>query len=80
LSAFNTCGILLFLHSIFCFVKVLRWWGVTRFTQHHVLTYMFCSYVISTLYRILEESKLWTSKRYLFLCTLLTTLCLEKWI
>jgi hypothetical protein len=24
LSAFNTCGILLFLHSIFCFVKVLR--------------------------------------------------------
>jgi hypothetical protein len=28
----NTCGIFVF-HFIFCFVKVLRWWGVARSTQ-----------------------------------------------
>jgi hypothetical protein len=27
-------------HFIICFVKVLRWWGVTRFTQPHVHTYI----------------------------------------
>jgi hypothetical protein len=26
------------LHFIFCFVKALRWWGVTRSTQPHVLS------------------------------------------
>jgi hypothetical protein len=36
------------LHFIFCFVKVSKWWGVTRSWQPHVLTYMFCPYVIST--------------------------------
>ncbi len=35
-------------HFIFCFVKVLRWWGVTRSTQPHILISMFCLYVIST--------------------------------
>jgi hypothetical protein len=47
---------------IFCFVKALRWWGVTRSTQPHVHTYMFCPHVISTLYQLLEEYKWELSK------------------
>jgi hypothetical protein len=45
----TSCGITCLLFT-FCFVKALRWWGVTRLTQPHVHTYMFCPYVISTLY------------------------------
>jgi hypothetical protein len=47
---------------IFCFVKALRWWGVTRFTQPHMHTYMFCPHVVSTLYWLLEENKWELSK------------------
>jgi hypothetical protein len=32
--------VLHFIH--FCFVKALRWWGVTRSTQPHIHTYIFC--------------------------------------
>jgi hypothetical protein len=32
-------------------------WQVTRFAQPHIHMYMFCPYVISTLYRLLEEYK-----------------------
>jgi hypothetical protein len=56
------------LHFIFCFVKALRWWGVTRYTQPHVHMYMFCPYVISTLYHLLEELQMRTFKRYFFSC------------
>jgi hypothetical protein len=44
---------------LYVFVKSLRWWGVTRFAQPHIHTYihtyMFCLCVISTLYHLLEE-------------------------
>jgi hypothetical protein len=50
------------LHFIFCFVKASRWWGVKRSTQPHLHTYMFCPYVISTLYWLLEEYKQELSK------------------
>jgi hypothetical protein len=52
----------------FYFVKALRWWGVTRFAQPHVHTHMQVhSYVISTLYCLLEELQMRTFKRYHFL-------------
>jgi hypothetical protein len=63
-----------------CFVKALTWWGVTRSTQPHVHTYMFCPYVISTLYWFLEESQLWTSKRYVSHALFSQLYTLEKWI
>jgi hypothetical protein len=61
-------GIIFFLHFIFCFVKkASRWWGVTRFAQPHVHMYMFCSYVITTLYHLLEELQMWTFLKDTFL-------------
>ncbi len=60
---------LIVVHFTFCFVKALRW-GVTRFAQPHVHTCMFCPYVISNLYQLLEEIKMRTFKRY-FPCTIL---------
>jgi hypothetical protein len=50
------------LHFIFYLVKVSRWWKVTRSLQPHVLTCMFCPYVISTLYQLLEDYKWELSK------------------
>jgi hypothetical protein len=50
------------LHFILCSVKVSRWWRVTRFTQLYVHMYMFCPYVISTPYQLLEEYKWGLSK------------------
>jgi hypothetical protein len=49
-------------------ILILAEVGVTRFAQPHVHMYMFCSYVISTLYGLLEELQMRTSKRYFFLC------------
>jgi hypothetical protein len=46
---------------------------MTRFAQPHIHMYMFCAYVISTLYQLLEESQMWTSKRY-FSCALFSQL------
>jgi hypothetical protein len=56
----------------FCFVKALRWWGVTRSAQPHVHTHVLCPYVISTLFQLLEESQIWTSKRF-FSCALFSS-------
>jgi hypothetical protein len=47
---------LFILHFIFCFVKVSKWWGVTRSAQPHVHMYMFCPDVISTLYGYLKTT------------------------
>ncbi len=55
-----------------CFVKALRWLGVTRFSQPHVHMHMFCPYVDSTLCCLLEELQMRTFKRY-FSCTILVT-------
>jgi hypothetical protein len=52
------------LHFTLCFVKALRWWGVTRFAQPHIHMYMFCPYVISTLYWLLEKLQMRTFKTY----------------
>jgi hypothetical protein len=46
--AFETCGIICFPFYILVCFKALRWWGVTRSTQPHILVYMFCPFVIST--------------------------------
>jgi hypothetical protein len=43
-------------------------------TQPHVHAYMFCPYVISTLYRLLKDYKWEISKWYFSHTTLLTTL------
>jgi hypothetical protein len=52
---------------------------VTRFAQPHVHTYMFCPYVISTLYHLLEELvQMRTFKRYFSRAIILTTLHLAK--
>jgi hypothetical protein len=40
--------------------------SVTSFAQPHILMYMFCPYVISTLYHLLEELQMRTFKRFLF--------------
>jgi hypothetical protein len=55
------------LHFMLCFVKALRWWGVTSFAQPHIHMYMFCCYVISTLYHLLEESNE-NFQKIIFLC------------
>jgi hypothetical protein len=39
------------------FLKGLEMMGSDKITQPHVLMYMFCPYVISTLYWLLEEYK-----------------------
>jgi hypothetical protein len=53
--------------------------NVTRFAQPHVHTYMFCPYVISTLYHLLEELvQMRTFKGYFSRAILLTTLHLAK--
>jgi hypothetical protein len=36
------------LHFTLCFVKALRWWGMTRITQPHIHMFMFCPHVVST--------------------------------
>jgi hypothetical protein len=65
------------LHFTFCFVKALRWWGVTRFAQPHVHMNMFCPCVIPTLYHLLEELQIRTFKRYFSHAILLTILHLR---
>jgi hypothetical protein len=49
---------------------------MTRSTQPYVHTYIFCPYVISTLYRSLAN--VINFQKILFLCTLLTTLHLRE--
>jgi hypothetical protein len=52
---------------------------MTRFPQPHVHTYMFCRYVISTLYHLLEKLQMRrTFKRYFACAILLTTLHLRE--
>jgi hypothetical protein len=51
---------------------------VTRFAQPHIYTYMFCPYVISTLYDLLEELQMRTFKRYFSHAILLTALHLRE--
>jgi hypothetical protein len=53
---------------------------VTRSTQPHIHMYMLCPYVISTLYQLLEESQMWTSKRYFSRALFSQLNTLEKWI
>jgi hypothetical protein len=53
---------------------------MTRSTQPRVHMYMSCPYVISTLYRLLEESQLWTSKRYFSRALFSQLYTLEIWI
>jgi hypothetical protein len=57
--------VLFVLLFIFCFETVSRWCRVTRFTQPHVLTYMFCPYVISTPLPVTWRIQMRTFKRYL---------------
>jgi hypothetical protein len=65
-------------YFLFTFCILFCKWGVARFTQPHVHMYMFCPYVISTLYHLLEKLQMRTFKRY-FSCTiLLTTLHLQE--
>jgi hypothetical protein len=47
-------------------------------SESHVHTYMFCPYVICTLYYSLEESQMRTFKRYFSRAILLTTLHLRE--
>jgi hypothetical protein len=61
------------LHFILCFVKVSRWWGVTRFAQPHILVYMFCPYVISTPLPVTCKVTNETFKRHLSCGLLLPT-------
>jgi hypothetical protein len=52
---------------------------MARSVQPHVLAYMFCPYVISTLYPLLEASVTNVNfQKILFSCTLLTTLYLRE--
>jgi hypothetical protein len=51
---------------------------LTRFAQPHIQLYMFCPYVISTLYHLLEELQMRAFKRYFSHAILLTTLHLPK--
>jgi hypothetical protein len=66
------------LHFIFCFVKALRWWGVSRFAQPHVLTYMFCPYVISTPFTGYLKNTNENFQKIPSSCFLLTTLHLRE--
>ncbi len=50
---------------------------MTRFIHTHIHMYMFCSYLISTLYHLLEELQMRTFKRYFSHAIILTTLHLR---
>jgi hypothetical protein len=53
---------------------------MTRSAQPQVHKYMFCPYVISTLYQLLEESKMWTSRRYFSHALFSQLYTYQKWI
>jgi hypothetical protein len=56
------------IHFIICFVKVSGWWGVIRFAQPHIHTYMFCPYVISTPLQFTWRIKNENFQKILFWC------------
>jgi hypothetical protein len=76
---FNLMWHYLFWILYFCFCKGLEMMGSDKIhTAPHVHMYMFCPYVISTLYCLVEEYKWELSKDTFFFCILLTTLQLRE--
>jgi hypothetical protein len=61
-------------------VLLLCFLGMTRKAQPHVHMYMFCPYVISTLYHLLEESQMRTSNDTFLMQFFLQLYTYEKWI
>jgi hypothetical protein len=79
-NLFHYAGIWHVAFYLFCiyilFCKHLEMMG----SLTYIHTYMSCPYVIFTLYQLLKESQLWTSKRYFSHALFSQLYTLEKWI